>query len=393
MYNPEVFVCYLNAGLNSWNHRGSGILSLVLLITYLSLILYDAGYYASIYWGKKEDLIRYISYMAYLVFAASVPAICLFGLLRNAVTNPAPRFTQWPRVLDIRYVVRRLQYLDLADRGLPCKPFLVACTVFPLFIAFYKFMFYTVLLKDSIYVHLHSYLACIIAAIGLTFYGVFSYFIYLMRISFDSHLKLDIEFIRNHVGQLDVCRSKMSSTVQDFLNLRQLANGWMVMVFGVITWALATQITWNYMLFSGLYLGHGGSFSTHSWTIQMYINGLMAMENAMFFFFPCFAIGGFNINIVWIHFHYRLLELRRARHERFWYRLLQFLKEHDPVKSSMRVTMLFTLISLFVALQFGDQNIYYFYNNITASDIGPDHPAGISAAQDESGNFPPLILH
>lgn len=147
------------------------------------------------------------------------------------------------------------------------------------------------------------------------------------------------------------------------------------------------------MLFSGLYLGHGGSFSAHSWTIQMYINGLMAMENAMFFFFPCFAIGGFNINIVWIHFHYRLLELRRARHERFWYRLLQFLKEQDPVKSSMRVTMLFTLISLFVALQFGDQNIYYFYNNITATDIGPDHPAGISATQDESGNFPPLFLH
>ncbi|XP_054763310.2 uncharacterized protein LOC129269879 [Lytechinus pictus] len=357
-------------GLKSWNHRGSGILSMFLLVTYLSLILYDAGHYGSIYWGKKEDLIRYISYMSYLIFAASTPAVCLLALIRNAVTNPAQCFSQWPRTLDIRYVVRRLQYLDLERRGLPNKPFLLACTVFPLLIAIYRLMFYVVLLKTS--VKFQRYLACATTAIGLSLYGFFSYFIYLMRISFKAHLKLDIHFIRNHVGQLDVCRAKMSTTVQDFLNLRQLANGFMVMVCGVTTWAIATQITWNYLLFSGVYLDPNES--RYNWSIQMYINGLMAMENTLFFLLPCFAIGGFSVNIIWIRFRYRLLELRRARHEHFWYRLLQFIKEQDPIKSSMQVTMLFTLIGLFVALQFGEQNIYYYFSNVTAHNIMPIPP-------------------
>ncbi|XP_071481417.1 uncharacterized protein, partial [Diadema antillarum] len=336
-------------GLRAWNHRGSGVLSVLLLCLYLSLVLYDALFYARMYWGRKKDLLRYISYMSYLIFGGSVPFLCLFTLIQN-ITN-ITRFANWPHALDSRYIVRRLQYLDLTERGLPNKLFLVACVGYPTFTAIYRLLFYAVVL-NSTSLSLHSYLAIITCLCVLTLYGVFSYIIYLLRISFEPQLRLDVSFVRQHVDHLDMCRAKLASTVQDFKTLRQLTNGWMVMVFGVLTWSLATQVTWNYMLFS-----HECKLN---WGIQMYINGLMALENLMFFCLPCFAIGGASINFIWVRFRYRLLELRRARHERFWYRLLQFLREQDPVECSMRITMLFTLIGLFVALQFGDQNLYYY---------------------------------
>ena len=108
---------------------------------------------------------------------------------------------------------------------------------------------------------------------------------------------------------------------------------------------------------------------------QMYINGLITMENLFFLIAPLLANGGLNINYVWRRFSYRLIELRRARHEMFWFRLVQFMREQDPSCSSTRVTMIFTLIGLFVALQIGDHRLPIQLYNIT--DPTPPTPHSI----------------
>ncbi|XP_071491908.1 uncharacterized protein [Diadema antillarum] len=336
-------------GLGAWNHRGSGVVSVFLLCLYTFLVLYDIIFFASLFWGRQKDLLRYISYMTYLIFGSSVPFLCIFALIQN-IANIAP-FAYWPHALDSRYIVRRLQYLDLPERGLPNKLFLVACVGGPLFIVIFRLLFYTVIIS-TVKFSLRTYLVMINYLCVLTLYGVFSYTIYLLRISFEPQLRLDVSFVRQHVDHLDLCRAKLASTVQDFKTLRQLTNGFMVMVFGLLTMSVATQVTWIYIL-----LSHDCKLNLMT---DMYINALVAIENLTFFCLPCFAIGGASINFIWVRFRYRLLELRRARHERFWYRLLQFLREQDPVECSMRITMLFTLIGLFVALQFGDQNVFYY---------------------------------
>ncbi|XP_072168336.1 uncharacterized protein [Diadema setosum] len=345
-------------GIGTWNHRGSGVVSVILLCLYIFLDLYDVLFFASLFWGRQKDLLRYISYMTYLIYGGSVPFLCSFALIQN-ITNVAP-FAYWPHALDSRYIVRRLQYLDLPERGLPNKLFLVACVVGPLFIVIFRLLFYTVIISTEHFT-LRTYLVMINCLCVLTLYGVFSYIIYLLRISFEPQLRLDVSFVRQHVDHLDLCRAKLASTVQDFKTLRQLTNGFMVMVFGLLTMSVATQVTWIYML-----LSHDCKLNLMT---DMYINALVVMENLTFFGLPCFAIGGASINFIWVRFRYRLLELRRARHERFWYRLLQFIREQDPVECSMRITMLFTLIGLFVALQFGDQNVFYYPNDNSTQNL------------------------
>ncbi|XP_071796550.1 uncharacterized protein [Asterias amurensis] len=341
-------------GVDNWNHRGSTILSIIWPLTLLALVIYDFSFYLKNYWGKREQIIRLISYSTFLLFTVSTPLLSVFTSIYNMMRGRQRNFC-WSSVLNIRYIVKRLQYLELVEHGLPHKLFIAVCLLWPCLNGVFRMViFYDIVQSTSDGVH--TQISLDVGLVCMLVFGAFCYLMLLLRISFQKQLHLELAFLRRHEGSLDVCRRRLTLYAGELGSMSMLVFIWIIFIVAVSTWGFTTQISWNYLRMSNT----TGSTSPRQSRIQNHLDFLIWSEDFMFLALPLVAVGGINLNRLWIQLKRGISQMRTVPNEDFWDRIMVFCQEQSPMRKVKVPTLMFSALGLILGLKFADQNIDYW---------------------------------
>ena len=234
-------------------------------------------------WGDETQQMRLMSYSSYLLSISGPLVICMLANLRNVVPMARVSCFAWTTALHPRYIVKRLQYLKPAS-GTIWKPFLAICLIWPLFNSLYRVCIY-IFVAEKKTITFYKIVLCTdgIAAIH---WGCFCYLVSLLRLSIRTQLYLDVIFLRKNLGKLDICRSRLIASLDEYGSLCKLCGIWMILTVLMNSVGLVTHTGWNYLLYSG-------KISMN--TTTFHVNLMIWSELLMFFALPLIAVGGLDL--------------------------------------------------------------------------------------------------
>ena len=351
-------------GVHKWNHRGSTILSVIWSLILIAFITYDSTFYVRNYWGREKDIIRLISYSTFLLFSMLTPVLSLTANVHNIIMDH--RGTgwhlgfSWYNALSMRYIVKRLQHLELAEKGLPHKAFLAVCLIWPCLNGVYRMVIYYAIVKSN-NLNYHTHISLLVGMVSMMVFGAFCYLMLLLRLSFQKQQRLELAFLQRHAGALDVCRRRLAMYAGELGSMVRLVSIWIIFDFTVSTLAFTTQICWNYLMMNP-------DLMIRNVSIEYNIAVFIWSENIMFLTLPLIAVGGIDLNRLWVQFKRRVSQMRCEAQEDFWDKIIAFFEEQSPVTEVETLTLVFSALGLFLALKFTDQNVEYWYSNKQAND-------------------------
>ncbi|XP_033630982.1 uncharacterized protein LOC117292916 [Asterias rubens] len=369
-------------GVRCWNHYGSGVVSTIFQFLLIVLNLIDFFYYLDKYWGCKDKKVDLVIFSGFVFFVISIPTICLVANIINLI--PSLRQScwkySWTNALNIRYIVKRLQHLELANRGLPNKAFLVICLAWPILNSVWRCFIYFVFLGDSINFHIISLVA---STLSMSIWGAFCYLMVLMRLSFLRQFKMELRFLWNHIDALDRCRQRLAVCMEEFGSLGSLVSNWVMFTIAIATWAFSTQIYYDYAThvdhrtnltlitvnessgFDILDITGNLANSTLAFATRKELDRLIWSEICMFLILPLVAVGGLDLNSQWVKFRQQIGELRLVGkvYDEFYDKILAFCTEHPPVKNIETMTLLVSTLGLCLAIEFNDREEFSLLNH------------------------------
>ncbi|XP_033630072.1 uncharacterized protein LOC117292216 [Asterias rubens] len=367
-------------GVAKWNHRGSTILSIVWHFILIILITYDFLWYMINYWGKEDQIIRLISYSVFLLSIIVTPVLSLTANVCNIVMNYTnPRLSQdlgftWYHALSIRYIVRRLQHLQLGESGLPYKAFLGLCLVWPSVNGIFRIVLYFAIVKRNFQDEVHVLISLHVCMLGMVVFGAFCYIMLLLRLSFQNQIRHKLAFLRCHVGAVDVCRRSVVSYAAELGSIFRLVSVWILFMLAVSTWAITTQVCWDYAP-----KGKASTPSQRDVKIMIILKTLIWSEHTMFILLPIVAVGGIDLNRIWVQYTRSISKLRSEEYGDFWDKIIKFCKEQSPVTRVKAVTLMFSALGLFLGLKLTDQNIAFWSHTHKPVVLFPSIPYNTSS--------------
>lgn len=335
-------------GVGLWNHIGSWLLSLVIIFAAIIIVMYDAVYYISSLWGEQKQIIHVISYATFMVNLALYPVLNIASKIRTCSQGKVPLLS-WSTTLNARYMVKRMQYLGPNGAGASGKLFLFLGYGATLFHTIYRGKFYIDLCHTFSW---HSGISVLCGGAIMFIFVNFQYLMYLTRLSLQRHFYLVNKFIEKHQGDLNRCRYILGSAVQDFSCYRQFVAVYMALFIPTSTWAITTHVTWQYFIGSK---HHNSTYPDDPvWGYESTINILIWVEICTFLFTSLWATGGMDVTYMWKRLRLRVLTIRRHATHSFWHKMVRYMDYVNEESSGINMTMIFSVISFFMALQFGD---------------------------------------
>ncbi|XP_022092728.1 uncharacterized protein LOC110980400 [Acanthaster planci] len=343
-------------GVSKWNHYGSPALSVIWQVLILAINMVHYFSYFAKYWGEAERRFDLVIYSGFVLFVVSVPALCLVANIINMLPSwrNKSRSYAWSNALSIRYIVKRLQHLKLTEQGLPYKAFLLVCLAWPLGNSIGR----VALFHDVSHTIVHISLAS--CTVTMEIWGAFCYIVVLMRLSFQSQFEVELAFLRKHSDAMDRCRRRLTLLMEEFGSLGSLATLWVMFTIAVATWSIATQVYFDYAV-----------NSMHNKTIPMFntsrdLDPVIWSEIMMFLLLPLMAVGGLDLNRLWISFKRHIGEMRLIpgrSYDAFCDKILAYCNEHPPVRSIETVTLLVSALGLCLAVEFKEIEQFEFHHS------------------------------
>ncbi len=287
-------------GVGRWNHRGSIYLSIFLLLICIGFQAYDLITYIIQYWGDETQLMRLLSYSSFLITIAAVAVLCLLANLRNIVPRTRVSSFDWTLALHPRFIVQRFQYLNPETSRAIKKPFLVACMIWPLFNSSYRACIFFFVVNNDNYHYTQFPFVLLTDGIAELIWGWFCYLMILLRTSIRIQLNLDVKFLRSHLGDVDICRQRLSTSMHDYGSLCNLCAKWMILTMSMTAIGAATHTSWNYLQLSGKV-----AFTP----VKIHVNNLIWSELLMFSVLSMTAVGGLDLHRIWVDFQIRICEV------------------------------------------------------------------------------------
>ncbi|XP_071830100.1 uncharacterized protein [Apostichopus japonicus] len=357
-------------GVEPWNHLGSWFLSLLGTFSAIAIILYDATYYLHGLWGEQSQIIHLISYATFMLNLVLYPLLNMICKIRAITQRQVPQLS-WSTGLNERYLVKRLQYLDIPNRGVPGKLLLSFGLFCAVFHTVYRAKFYLDLCKRFSW---HSGVSVICGGVIMVMFVTFQYMMYLTRLSFQRHFSLVVKFIEKNQGDLDNCRYILGSAFLDFNCFRKLIAIYMNLFIPVLTWAITTHVTWQYFVNEKSSKGH---MSDKSKQYETCINILIWLEIILFLVVPIWSIGGLDTTYIWTRLRLRVLTIPRRASNVFWRKLSRHMDIVNEHYDRINFTMIFSIIGFFMALEFGNKQTTTFVipepycDNVSEIVFGP----------------------
>ncbi|XP_038064190.1 uncharacterized protein LOC119734723 [Patiria miniata] len=338
-------------GVCEWNHRGSTVLSVIWSLVLFAFTLFEMSLKIEYLGGKKRDLVPFISYATHIFFNMSIPALILLTNFRHMQMDRRRlrrvHGFRWWKALSIRYIVRRVQHLEMGYQ-LPCRGFLTVCLSWPLFNGMYSLIFY-VTMGGSLW---QAKLSLVFSVVCMIVWGAFCYLVLLLRLAFLQQQRLELGFLWKHVGEVDICRRQLAMYAEDLGSMRRLVSIWIIMVAAISSWAFSSLLYWEYMVISG------GFKVKHDYFVAFNIN--IWSTNTMFLALPLLAVGGVDLKGTWSQFKQSISQMRCESHDVFWDKILAFCEEQSPVTRVKMLTLMFSALGLFLGLHLSmeDQDVY-----------------------------------
>lgn len=107
-------------GLCRWSRRWNGVITLVWLIIVLSVLLCGICSFLPQLFGKSEEILKLFTMMTLYTLLSVHYIIILCSKVRSLLKNSANRLF-WTTTVNVRYLVKRAQILDMPNRG-RCDP-------------------------------------------------------------------------------------------------------------------------------------------------------------------------------------------------------------------------------------------------------------------------------
>ncbi|KAJ8037283.1 hypothetical protein HOLleu_18063 [Holothuria leucospilota] len=321
----------------------------------IGVIVYDVGDYFSVKWGKSDQTLHLLKNISFYAFAISYPLISLCSKLRSVLVENVP-FLAWASTLNARYLIKRAQYLGLPEKGLPGKLFLFLCSVLPLLVTFYRAFIY-LYISECPFTSQETF-RIVRDVYFLETLGCFVYIIYLIRISFQHQFSLLLSYIKEEEGHLDKCRGALFNVTTDFSCFKQFCSNYLLCTIPMAVLAISSSVAWQYTVNSTCSSASNERVLDVENNICRYVWLVFLLYLAVL----TFAIGGLSTEHIWDNFYDDVLQLQSESHCEFWDSFVHQLSLLYKTKDNLTVTLFFSVLSCFTALQLGDQDVSFLAN-------------------------------
>lgn len=261
--------------------------------------------------------------------------------------------------------------LFFSSTGIPGKLLLLLCNLLPFIIASYRTFLYISVLKT---VDKHSVSSVLFGGIVMWMWGNFQYLLYLTRLSFQRQFLLVTRFIESHIDDLESCLLVIGNAVQDFNCYRKFIVIYMTLFVSINSWAITTQVTWQYLLLKNT---QGYQLDCRIPQSIKYLNILYWSTLSFFIILCIWSVGGFDVTTIFEEFRVNIVSLKRKSTYKVWKRLVQQVDDVSSVPRGgvIKSTMILSVINFYLALKIGEEQTDF--TNISVCNfvkIVTEHP-------------------
>ena len=350
------------------NSAPCGILANLPILMFLVCTIVALFWYMIKFWGIFRYITHLLSVLSYEAILLEVALICtVSNTMRYIHRASGKKNSSWWQVLHQDYIARRLLSLTGTQFRLPGVLFIFFTTVWILAINALHVLNGIQILSAAMD-NKQSYtpttarrelaftlfkLVVIIgtSVVGLPLFACFWYYVLVMRMALTAEFNLVLVFIKRYEGNLALCRRRIAEINHEFCLLRRVLTFLMPFIMASAVLGITVHITWNYEVYSGtkMYLANE----------NLLINIVIFNEKFLVLILPLLAVGGINIDDVWVQFNYALSRQRSCRHEAFWDRLLAFSAEIHEESKGHNFTIILSAISVFLGQNITNQKLDY----------------------------------
>ncbi|XP_070544380.1 uncharacterized protein [Ptychodera flava] len=339
---------------SKWCSRLATVLSFLWLLMVTILIVNDWLSRIVHNWGRTEYVLHMLSYSTYLL---PLIVVALLRIIAIFYESRPPTEHWWAYSLTSDHVLTRLNILGRGEAvyfGYLCVLFPSVCVGFQI-----AYDTYEIVIKCNTAINSKLFVGFVGSFIGEFMFACFCYLIFLLRRCVKANLQACLFFLKKHIEKVDLCRQRILEGYADFLRLQNLISFWLVFQFSLAIFKVSCQIYWNYFVFD----------SNRNNISAVLINVMIWLEILMFLTLPPLAVGGFDILSVWDDFKLDVKRLCRQRNAENWYLIVKMIKELRVLQSSMYMTVFFSVLGIFSALQLSDQYAEYWHEDSVCANI------------------------
>ncbi|KAJ8037282.1 hypothetical protein HOLleu_18062 [Holothuria leucospilota] len=351
-------------GVDRWNHRGSSVISIVVLVLLLGLWIWDMSYPFIKLWSSPGHTMELLTEIGLFLFVVSNVVVVLCSKLRSIFMEGCP-FLFWASALNVRYIIKRAQFLDLHNKGLPGKLLLAICICWPMFNSCFRAAIFLITTdyNDSV-AFFHAVRTSIVCTLLFQCWGCFVYMLYLIRVSFQRQFTLVLSYFVEYEGCIDACRGILLNVVTDFQCFKQLSNLYVVIMLPVAFIGMAANLSWSYLL---------DQACRENEEVMIVLNCVLFLawsEMIMGIFLVSYAQGGVDVMYLWDNFFDDVLKVHSDRHEAFWRNLIRSMALISRKEGRLLVaSVVFSVIGVYMALSRGNQDISFLVKACNGTNL------------------------
>lgn len=102
--------------MSRWIRRWDGVISMGWLIVTIAIFLFYGGSFVPQLFGKPDQILRLLVKLCMLVLLSTHYIFVLCSKIRSLFKAATPRLC-WATTLNVRYLIKRAQFLDMPSRG------------------------------------------------------------------------------------------------------------------------------------------------------------------------------------------------------------------------------------------------------------------------------------
>lgn len=337
-------------GLSRWSRRWNGVISLVWLFIVLTILLCGFLSFFGQLFGKAEEVLKLIQMLTLYMLLSVSYIFILCSKIRSFFKSSANRLF-WTTTLNVRYLVKRAQILDMPNRGLPGVPFLVLCTVSPIVLSTYRMGIFLIISNCDI--SLYSVVQSLIGVVFMVNWGFSVYLIYIIRVSFQCQFKLLTSYIKEFEEDVRKCKAMIIDIAVEFACYEKFCATYSAVNFPVIVIAVVVNITLSYVQNDNQCVTE----DEEGRAIALHVQVLAYLEISMAVMLSALAMGGYKVRYIWESFVTNIV-IMKSRTSKFPRKEL-FHEAESMLKDSdiLLTTLVFSVAGLYMGFKFGDQNV------------------------------------
>ncbi|XP_070539972.1 uncharacterized protein [Ptychodera flava] len=291
-------------------------------------------------WGDKHYSLHIMSFCC---FMGPVAAIALYRLVAFFTSCP-PDGTRAIYALTNSHVLGLLKRSDFSNSNIAGYLYhLSALVCLFLYISFELYHIFTYCPSVDIWGLLYF------TAESLAFFtsSSFWYVILLMRRAVQADVKRVALFLEETHDNNGLCRQRIMETFVEFSRLNSFTSGWIALLVNINAFKLSCHLFWNYEIYSKQ--SNLASATLINWQISLTI-----LNN---FILPFFAVGWFNVEYIWRDF---MAHVEYLQSENEYWPCFKMIKHLQPAVNNVIITLVFSVLTVFLSLQFTDQYADYW---------------------------------